>query len=169
MDVPCATVDYIRSNALQRLCVLMDYDQYIVYDYTKDEITPERPHQPYFLSMLHLLPSVPPPVLDIEIKVRFRYYHYPAAVCQGLSFFFSQVYHPSLVSWLESECLLSGTQATVTFDIFFDFKIDVDYNPDIFQEECEPYLRSLLSPLNRIDGAKLDIRISGAGFWQKTR
>lgn len=142
----------------------MEYDQYIVYDYTNDEITPEKPHQLYFLSMLHLLPSVPLPVLDIEIKVCIQYYHYPETACQGLDNFYSQVYHPSLVQWLERQCSLTGTQATIMFDVNFDFRLHTDYDADMFQGECEPYLHRLLSPLNGIEGVELNIEISGCKF-----
>ncbi|KJA26570.1 hypothetical protein HYPSUDRAFT_278812 [Hypholoma sublateritium FD-334 SS-4] len=161
LDIPRASVDYVQSSTLKHLRVLMEYDQYIVSDPTNDEVIPEMPHQLYFLNMLHLLPSDPPPVLDFEIKVCLLYYHYPATVCEGIYNFYSQVYHPSLVRWLERRCSSTGTQATLTFDIYFNLRLNIDYDPNIFQEECEPYLHNLLSAFNGLDGVKLDLRVSG--------
>ncbi len=59
----------------------MDYDHFIVYDDANDAPYPEQPHQLYFLNILHLLPSIPPPILDIDIKVCLRYYYHPATAC----------------------------------------------------------------------------------------
>ena len=147
----------------------MDYDHFIVYDGANDAPLPEQPHQLYFLNILHLLPSVPPPILDIEIKVCLRYYYHPATACYcGLENFYSQMYHTSLVQWLERQCSWTGTLATITFYVDFDFRLDDDYDPDMFQRECEPYLCKLLSSLDGLDGVTLNIRISGAGFWERT-
>lgn len=155
-------MDYIQSNALQRLCIQREYDQWYIDCHTEHTRPPviDESFQPFFLGMLHLLPSVPPPVIDLKIQVSHKYYNLPDAICDGIDDVYSRIYHFSLVQWLENSCSLAGTNATITLDISFDFFVGNDYDLNIFQGTCEPYMRKLLAPLDRIEGVKLIIKIS---------
>ncbi|KJA26581.1 hypothetical protein HYPSUDRAFT_63834 [Hypholoma sublateritium FD-334 SS-4] len=160
LDVPFATVYYIQSNALQCLRIQRKYDQWSHAESTKTP-TLGQPFQPFFLGMLHLLPSVPPPEIDLKIQVSLKYYYLPTAIFDSLDYVYSRIYHFSLVEWLEKMCSSTGTQANITLVIEFDlFEIRTnDYDPVIFQEIYEPYMHKLLAPLGRIKGVKLNIKI----------
>ncbi|KJA26583.1 hypothetical protein HYPSUDRAFT_36293 [Hypholoma sublateritium FD-334 SS-4] len=164
LDVPFATVDYIQSNVLQCLRIQREYNQSYLYHHTEHTRPPvlDDSFQPFFLGMLHLLPSVPPPVLDLKIRVFHRYHYLQETICDGIDDVYSRIYHSSLVQWLENRCSLTGTQATITFDIRFLFFVANDYDPSIFQETCEPYMRKLFAVLDKMEGVKLVIKVSGS-------
>ena len=151
-------MNYIESDVLHCLRIETEYDQW----YTEDEGSPapDPPTQPIFLGMVHLLPSSPLPVLELSIEASLKYYHLPANICGGLDDVYSRIYHISLVQWLENRCSVTGTHATITLDISFEFFGDEDYDPEVFQGTCVPHMRKLLAPLDGIEGVKLNINIS---------
>ena len=165
LDVPFAILQYIQSDVLQCLRIEREYHQIYLDDseYT-DEIRPpaiDESFKPFFLGMRHLLPSVPPPSLDLKIRAVHDYYCLPKNICDGIDDIYSRIYHHSIPEWLKNSCSSAGTEATITFDIRLYFLSPHDFAPNSFQGTCEPYMRKLLASLERIKGVKLIINIDG--------
>ena len=164
LDVPFATVDYIQSDMLQCLRIEREYHQIYLDDseYDTDDIRPpviDDSFQPFFLGMRHLLPVVPPPSLDLKIRAFHDYYTLPNNICDGIDDVYSRTYHHSMLKWLKNSCSSLGTEATITFDIYLYLLSPHDIDPSSIQGTCEPYMRKLLAPLERIKGVKLIINI----------
>ena len=162
MEIPSPTIDnqFFVSESLR---FEHFYDQFLVDKSVAEEWeTKEDPQaQPVFLNIFNLLPGIIPPSLVIDISATLRYYLRPGTLCYGLDHIYSHIYHPSLIERLK-ECSSSGdtfTSSKINIEIYFIMKFGEDYDPERFSSISEAYLRNLLSPLDELDGVKLDIEV----------